>query len=471
MQAEHERRVAELAGQVKAFYGRREPFKVYHGSTNSTRVLEFDRNRMVDVSEFNHVLAVDPERKTALVEANVPMDRLVRATLRHGLVPPVVMEFPGITVAGGLQGGAGESSSFRWGGFNETLNWFEMVLGNGEVVRASRRERPDLFYGAAGAYGSLGVVTAAEVRLVAAYEFVELQYLPVKSFEEAVEVLAEQVAKKPDFVDGILFSREQGVIVAGYLTNTTSGPVVRFSRPWDEWFYLHVKRRMGKMRSQREAAPLVDYLFRYDRGGFWMGEYAFRRFEKPYNRFTRWLLNPLMHTRKMYQALQASGVSQEFIIQDLALPPERAVEFLEWVDQRFEIYPLWLCPLKIEGHGGAGQLLSRPLADGQAVNVGVWGFYGHDLDKVVEANRELEAKLTELGGRKWLYAYAYYTEQEFWELYDRDWYNVLRKKYHAGTLPTVYDKVARTKRQPVAARRGVFTALWRRGGIRMRDSD
>jgi len=114
--------VDRLAEQVRGFYTRREPFRVYHGHTNSTRVLEFDARRMVDTSGLNRVLGVDTERRVVVVQANVPMDKLVQATLPHNLVPPVVMEFPGITVAGGLQGGAGESSSFKWGGFNQTLN-------------------------------------------------------------------------------------------------------------------------------------------------------------------------------------------------------------------------------------------------------------------------------------------------------------------------------------------------------------
>ena len=40
-------------------------------------------------------MRVDTKKNVALVEPNVPMDNLVDATLRHGLVPPVVMEFPG----------------------------------------------------------------------------------------------------------------------------------------------------------------------------------------------------------------------------------------------------------------------------------------------------------------------------------------------------------------------------------------
>lgn len=49
------------------------------------------------------------------------MDRLVEETLKYGLIPPVVMEFPGITVGGGYSGTSGESSSFKHGFFDRTL--------------------------------------------------------------------------------------------------------------------------------------------------------------------------------------------------------------------------------------------------------------------------------------------------------------------------------------------------------------
>ncbi len=79
---------------------------------------------MVDTSAMSRVLKIDTERKTALVEPNVPMDSLVEATLQHGLIPPVVMEFPGITVGGGFAGTSGESSSFRYRSFDRsTVNF------------------------------------------------------------------------------------------------------------------------------------------------------------------------------------------------------------------------------------------------------------------------------------------------------------------------------------------------------------
>jgi Delta24-sterol reductase len=109
----HSTAVAAIAATVRSFYDQKEPFRIYHGSTGSTRQSQRRRDQMVDTSAMSHVLNIDTERKTALVEPNVPMDALVEATLQHGLVPPVVMEFPGLTVGGGFAGTAGESSSFR----------------------------------------------------------------------------------------------------------------------------------------------------------------------------------------------------------------------------------------------------------------------------------------------------------------------------------------------------------------------
>src|SRR5205823_304961 len=118
-----------------------------------------------------------------------------------------------------------------------------------------------------------------------------------------------------------------------------------FTKATDEWFYLHAEKIAKKSKRIIESIPLNDYLFRYDRGAFWMGTLAFQRFRVPFTKFTKWVLNPLMKTRLMYNALQASGASQEYIVQDLALPEKTVVAFMQYVHKKFHIYPLWLCPL------------------------------------------------------------------------------------------------------------------------------
>ena len=152
----HNKTVKEISATIRGFYARKEKFRIFHGSTNSTRQSILKRN-LVDTSSLSHVLKVDLERKTCLVEPNVSMDRLVEATLKYGLVPPVVMEFPGITVGGGYSGTSGESSSFKHGFFDRTINNVEMVLADGQVVNISPAEKGDLFQGAAGAVGRYAI--------------------------------------------------------------------------------------------------------------------------------------------------------------------------------------------------------------------------------------------------------------------------------------------------------------------------
>src|ERR1700761_9526427 len=169
---------------------------------------------MIDTSGLNHVLQIDKDKKTCLAEPNVAMDELVEAVLPHGLLPPVVMEFPGITVGGGFAGTAGESSGFRYGFFDSTINWIEMVMPTGEIVTASPKERSDLFYGTAGTFGTLGVTTLFEIQLIESKPYVELTYLPVTSVSDALSTmrLATEVQSN-DYVDGIQFAADRGVII------------------------------------------------------------------------------------------------------------------------------------------------------------------------------------------------------------------------------------------------------------------
>ena len=97
----HNSTVATLASQVARFSASKTPFRTYHGSTLSTRKSSRDRNQIIDVSSLNHVLEFDELQKTVLVEPNVPMDKLVEATMAKGFLPKVVMELPNITVGGG----------------------------------------------------------------------------------------------------------------------------------------------------------------------------------------------------------------------------------------------------------------------------------------------------------------------------------------------------------------------------------
>ncbi|KAI9671248.1 MAG: hypothetical protein M1829_004655 [Trizodia sp. TS-e1964] len=445
----HNEAVSAIADRVREFYGRKQPFRIYHGTTNSTRQSQLRLDQTVDTSRLTNILNIDAKKMTALVEPNVPMDALVEATLLHGLIPPVVMEFPGITAGGGFAGTSGESSSFRYGYFDRTINWIEIVLPNGDKVSASPSQSPDLFYGAASSFGTLGVTTLLEVQLIRAKTYVELTYHPVSNIPQAIETINQATEDSSvDYLDGIMYSQESGVIFCGRLTDHVNGlQIQRFTRSTDDWFYLHSKNLIkGTNDPLIEAVPIVDYLFRYDRGGFWVGFYAFKYFITPFNWVTRWALDKLLHTRVMYHALHQSGFSSKYIIQDVAIPYAKSEEFFHYLGDHFGHYPIWLCPLKLHGKLNKGiksscaGKVSHQLPE-FLLNFGVWGPGPTNHEKFVEWNRKFEHKVSKLGGLKWLYAHTYYTEEEFYEIYDRKSYKALREKYHATYLPSVYDKV------------------------------
>lgn len=446
----HRKDVAAIAAQVKELYQRQEPFRINHGSTNSTRQSVFERKRTIDISHLKYVLDVNVKSRTALVEPNVPMDRLAETTLKYGLIPPVVMEFPGITVGGGYAGTSGESSSFKYGFFDRTINYVEMVLADGELVTASKTERADLFHGAAGACGTLGITTLVELQLIEATKYVQTTYHPVTSMPAAVERIHQFTKAEDcyDYVDGILYSKDQGAVITGRLTNerANDNAVRTFSHAKDPWFYLHVREAITNTDDPvTEYIPLDEYLFRYDRGGFWVGSSAFQYFFTPFNRFTRCYLDKYLHTRMLFTALHASRHAQPYVVQDLALPTPAATEFVEFTEKTFGIYPLWLCPLRqsasptFHPHTSGNttdERLQKPM-----LNIGLWGYGPSKPDAFIRTNRALESKLRELGGMKWLYAQVYYSENDFWEIYGREWYDKLRQKYKATSLPNIYEKV------------------------------
>lgn len=79
--------------------------------------------------------------------------------------------------------------------------------------------------------------------------------------------------------------------------------------------------------------------------------------------------------------------------------------------------------------------------EGEGISVGLWGPYPSNEGEFVRANRDIEAKMRELGGLKWLYSRVFYSEDEWWQVYDKHGYDELRRKYHATSLPSIWDKV------------------------------
>jgi delta24-sterol reductase len=465
----HDIAVRELARDVADFHARQIPFRINHGSTNSTRRRN-PATPQLRIAHLNNVIDINKETSIALVEPNVPLDSLVSSTLGKGLMPLVVMEFPGITVGGGFSGASGESTGWKEGLFDCSIEEVEMILGNGEVVRATKRgKNSDLFNAARCSLGTLGVITLLKVRLTQAKDAVQLVYHHTASVSETIDRLAdlcEDDNPNFDFIEGLQYSKEEGVIITGRHVSSAATtmrglPHQRFDRAIDPWFYMHARESFD---SYTEVVPTTSYLFRHDRGAFWSGEVFLNYYGLPNNCFIRWFLNPLMTARAIYKAMLAADSADGAIVQDLLLPLDTSEEFVEYIAKEFNIWPLWICPIrrkeadeevvgwpfyksenKMEAARSGRDSHASTRKGELTLNFGVWGPTDPSPAAVRKANRDLEQKLRDLRGMKVPYATNFYTEDEFWDLYDRPKYEKLRKKWHAEALPNMYDKVRRSQ--------------------------
>lgn len=460
---EHKIIVKKISSKIEDYLTshKEKKLRFYHGGTNSTRDQSADKEYyFIDISKLNDVLEVNTENKYALVEPNVSMEKLAKTTLEYDLLPPVVMEFPGITAGGAVNGATLEASSYKYGQFNDNCIEYEIVLGSGEVINATEKEYADLFYGISGSYGSLGLITLIKVKLRKTAPYVRTVFSLSGDYKQTVKELRIEIEKKEaDYIDSVVFDSKHGVVITGYFHNEVDEKVETFSRASDEWFYERAKKVSKDQKEFEELIPIFDFLFRYNRGAYWMGEYAFPILHIPDNRLTKTILNPFMNTRKMYDGMHALNISQNYFIQDFYCPLEKTVEVMQESEDKLGIFPLWLCPMKPTD---TPQKLSPSYIKSDfLIDIGIWGQSKKYLKDPIRLNKDFEEFARSTNSRKMLYAHAYYSEEDFWKIYDKDWYEKLRKKYHASEIfPDVWQKThVKNKKYKVHFWKGVFQMM------------
>lgn len=452
MKKEHDDLVLNICEQVATQYKNKStPLTLDVPVSNTTRAPDYKKGaKPLGIKNLNRVIAVHTDKLTALVEPRVTMEQLHVEVSKYGLCVPVLPEFKSITVGGAIMGAAIESSSFAHGQFNDICTGYEVIIGDGTKLWVSPQEHADLFYALPGSYGSLGIITLAEIKLLPASETMRVHYRTFSSIQDGVkELISRQSVSGVDFLEAIIFSKNEMVLIEGTRTASQNDTLPHFSMkyPWHEWFYQHVQKVPPD-----ELLSLKDYLFRHDRGAFWMGAYAanlplllryvkegFLGFNSNRSTFMakmgnpgflfRMLLGWMMPSQRLYSLMHAGTegwFAERFIIQDFYIPESKAVEFIDYSLEGNGITPIWLCPVKASRER---QLFSPHSVEGKTENFIDIGIYG--LPTSPMPVRELERMTQQLGGRKMLYSHSYYSEAEFWNIYSEKEYRDLRKKYFA----------------------------------------
>jgi FAD/FMN-containing dehydrogenase len=406
----------------------------------------------LDADRFDRVLAVDPLARTADVQGMVTYERLVEATLAHGLMPLVVPQLKTITLGGAVAGLGIESSSFRNGLPHESVREMEILTGDGRVVLArSEGEHADLFAAFPNSYGTLGYALRLTIDLEPVRPYVRLRHLRYGEAEDCLAAMAEICAAGShdgapvDFVDGTVFGRDELYLSLGSFVDRPDGPVSDYTGMGI--YYRSIRQRPV------DHLRVADYLWRWDTDWFWCSR-AFGVQHPVVRRVwpRRWRRSDVYRTlvaldRRHQLSARWTRLRGrppvEPVIQDVEVPVTRTGKFLDFFHTEIGISPIWLCPLRLRA---PHRWPLYPLDPGELyVNVGFWSTVALPPGQADGFhNRRIEQVVNELGGHKSLYSTVHYPEDEFWRRYDGDTYAAVKQSYDPDArLPDLYDKCVR----------------------------
>jgi len=408
-------------------------------TSNLFRIRKEAGAKKIDVRRLNRVIEIDLEQRIAEVEGMTTFEDFADATLLKGLRPPVVPELKTITIGGAVSGLGIEASSFRHGLVHEMVEEMEILCGDG-TIRICRpdNENADLFRAIPNSYGSLGYILRLRVKLLPASPFVKIthqRFSDRRQFLSAMEAICTQTQSAPDFVEGVAFSSDNFVLTTARLTHDR-GPV-------SDYRGMQIYYQSLLCRSE-DLLTMRDFLWRWDPDWFWCS----RTFgmQNPLLRrlFGHWMLRSssywkiqsLYHKWKIEERVNAIRnflhlPSERFepVIQDVEIPMEKSSEFLDFYFREINIRPCWICPLRpLEGAGNWALYAMEPGA--LYLNFGFWGSVRTISDGATgQFNRRIESIVQKLGGHKSLYSTSFYTEDEFWRIYNGLEYKKLKAKF------------------------------------------
>jgi FAD/FMN-containing dehydrogenase len=301
--------------------------------------------------------------------------------------------------------------SFVHGGFHDTCLAYEVITASGDVVTLA----PDdlAFQMMHGSFGTLGILSKLTFSLVPALPYVHVVYETHRTIEAYTAAIRHHAsARDVDFMDGIIHGPSHFVLSVARFVATAP-----FTHRYDR---LRVYWESTAKR-QDDYLTTKDYLFRYNRGVTNV---------RPRSLIGRLLLGPVMQSTqwltlgdKFHWLLRTDKPT---VTVDLFLPISRAADFLSWWDREFAFYPLWCVPYRrVRDYEWLVPSFWTNLHDDMFLDLAVYGMRQHGPRN---AHKMIEDKLRELNGIKTLIAHNYYTEAEFWAIWNKPNYDAVKQR-------------------------------------------
>ncbi len=411
-------------------------------ASNLFRDRRSSRGERLSVRDFNHILELDAANQTLTAEGMMTYAELVDATLPHGFMPMVVPQLKSITLGGAISGIGIESTSFRQGLPHETVLEMDILLADGSVITCTpENEHADLFYGFPNSYGTLGYALKLKTRALPVRPFVKLRH---HCFAEAAECFEQIKVLKDtdiDFLDGSIYGHGQFYLTTGQFVD--AAPFA------SDYTYLDIYYKSIQTKTV-DYLTVHDYIWRWDTDWFWCSKNLFMQNAVMRRLAGKKRLNSVTYTQVMRwnskwgvmrKLNRLRGYYSESVIQDIDIPIDSAAAFVRFMLDEIGVLPIWICPISTTRQSARFHLF--PLKpDAIYINFGFWdAVKSRGKRETGYLNKKIEAMTASLGGSKSLYSDAYYSELDFWSIYNRHAYQKLKERYDPhGKFLNLYEK-------------------------------
>ncbi len=210
---------------------------------------------VLSLERLNRIRDLAARDFSLVAEAGCVVQTVQQAAAEAGRLFPIQWGAQGTAQIGGmLSTNAGGIRTLRWGNARELVLGLEVVLPDGRVLDDLRRVRKDnsgyaLRHLFIGGEGTLGIITAAALRLVPALRRVESAFVAVPSPDAALSLFARVMASGAEVIGFELCARFCMEMAARH------GTGLRMPLPLNAPWYV-----MVEIAAAHESVPLRDML-------------------------------------------------------------------------------------------------------------------------------------------------------------------------------------------------------------------
>ena len=213
------------------------------------------RSVVLSLERMNRIRDIDVRDFSIVAEAGCVVQSVQQAAAQAGRLFPIQWGAQGTAQIGGmLSTNAGGIRTLRWGNARELVLGLEVVLPDGRVLDDLRRVRKDnsgyaLRHLFVGGEGTLGIITAAALRLQPALRRVETAFVAVPTPDAALSLLSRMLESGCEV---IAFE-----LCAGYCMETAAkyGTGLRIPLPLGNPWYV-----MLEVAAAHESIPLREIM-------------------------------------------------------------------------------------------------------------------------------------------------------------------------------------------------------------------